>query len=490
MYYNSENFNYRIQTDLIWLGELQSSGLWYKVTEQNALRMFLAGDVTQGLQTFRQIVGENGTLSDISHFEQATTGKPFGFFVVPPKFYEMSGMNFFEYLSKLYDDDDFFETDTGEIEQNIRLPDWVANLKDDDLVEITVDDEENVTIRVIQPSGTPGGDGSGNCHCDDCLPDYSGILWVLGLILHELRSIAESIDILLWGDYDEETSTRKPWWQRIAEGVGGAIGSIFSTGGEFIGNVADGVGSAIGSIFGGAGDIVSGIAEGVGSILGGLFNGEGIIAAIINLISEIVALPGIIILGISDIISGVIGAIGDVVSSIAALSGAIISGISDIISSVVSAIGNVVSSIAALPGAILSGIGSIIGGISSVLGSILSFLETLIESVTTLFLALFVPSEGFFERSFGGLQTRFEAKIPILGQSKTVIDNFTAMAADTTAAAPEFTVEMYGVKANLIDFSQFAPFMPTIHGIIIAVVYIAFIRKVIKKIPSIIGGFH
>jgi hypothetical protein len=201
------------------------------------------------------------------------------------------------------------------------------------------------------------------------------------------------------------------------------------------------VGGFLGNVIGGAGNFVGGIARGFGDGVGKLLGSGG--STIWDLLVAIVELP-------------------------AKLAEAI--GIR----------------------ALFDGIGSLISSIPEILRDVLNFLNRLISNLLNLFMELFVPSEGFFERSFGGFNDRFEAKIPILGQGKGLLEDFTDIVENAGETPPEIRIqgEIFGaeIDENIINLTWFAPYRLQVHSMIITIAYVAFIRRVIRKIPSLIGG--
>jgi hypothetical protein len=53
---------------------------------------------------------------------------------------------------------------------------------------------------------------------------------------------------------------------------------------------------------------------------------------------------------------------------------------------------------------------------------------------------------------------------------------------------PEFEIELYGQKMNIVDFSFFDDYIGYIRIVIVALLWLGFILRMYKRLPKIIGG--
>jgi len=160
---------------------------WLRLNEENG------GIVNKPVYTFNEITGMDSIdyITDNLHsFKPGELG--IGVFTVPPSFYNVNGIWFWDYLATLQPHELYTQQPEEEIEVELVLPDELRDLGDDDIVEFHIDDEGNVTIIVTRADGSVG-PGGGSCHCDICKPDYSGILGFMQQILDELNKIPGAI---------------------------------------------------------------------------------------------------------------------------------------------------------------------------------------------------------------------------------------------------------------------------------------------------------
>jgi hypothetical protein len=416
------------------------------------------------------------------------------------------GMNFHQYLRTLEPND--FIGYQPEIEVEVNLPpaikDILDRLGDDDEVEIVrCPDTGNVTFNIVN-NNTTNNNGGGSF-------DDSRILGYLRLILTALLTIPEIIidfwvdfvfdyadsfsenylrqirdenrltNSILQGfltmliesfeyfeyyanlcrctcDYDCEcddlceyicdccrcvrgggTDDGGNWFTRGIRAVGGFVRDIFTGGGD----LASGIGAGLGDFFSGAGEgagsFASGIGEAVSGAIGGIFGGvaDGLLGAILDLVGTIVELP---------------------VRIIEAIAG-------------------------------MDLFGNIVGLVQALLDFLGGLIDTMITAFTDLFITLFVPSEGFISITFGDLNTQFNAKFPAIEQARDIFDEF-ERTLEEPAEVPEFEIGggMFGDEPITLSLGFLSPYLPLLHAIIIGFSYYKFIRKVIKRLPSLIGG--
>jgi hypothetical protein len=104
--------------------------------------------------------------------------------------------------------------------------------------------------------------------------------------------------------------------------------------------------------------------------------------------------------------------------------------------------------------------------------------------------SLFVPSPDYFADKFEGFQQGVDDKIPILSQIQELMNTLFLQFGNMPQEPPEFTIELYGQRVNMIDFSMFAMIRPFVHGIIVFFAWFHFIRRLVRRIPKALGGIE
>lgn len=111
------------------------------------------------------------------------------------------------------------------------------------------------------------------------------------------------------------------------------------------------------------------------------------------------------------------------------------------------------------------------------------FVYKLIELLGNLLKFLFVPEGNTFEN----IQEKINTKFIFVNQIKEMFSNLLGYNSygDTL---PTFSINYEGQTLNIIDFSLFTDYRNWLHGIILAVAWFFYIRKLYNKLPTIIGG--
>lgn len=121
---------------------------------------------------------------------------------------------------------------------------------------------------------------------------------------------------------------------------------------------------------------------------------------------------------------------------------------------------------------------------SDLLSGILTGLNNLKDGIIQGLKDLFIPSDN----AFTDIKDIINEKFGFISQIKDMFSSIINATFTQSDEAPEFNITIYGQDLSIIDWSLFAPYRLIIHGIIIAVSYISFIMRLIKRIPKIIGG--
>jgi hypothetical protein len=133
----------------------------------------------------------------------------------------------------------------------------------------------------------------------------------------------------------------------------------------------------------------------------------------------------------------------------------------------------------------------IITALTGVPRAIIDLISENFDSILDFITSLIIPRDGFFEDTFGRMQDRIELKLPIIQVAEDFLNNFIEILSVPVTEPPTLGIsgEVFGqqIEGNVLDFSPIAPFLPYIHGIIIAFAYVGFIRRLIVKIPCLFG---
>jgi hypothetical protein len=142
---------------------------------------------------------------------------------------------------------------------------------------------------------------------------------------------------------------------------------------------------------------------------------------------------------------------------------------------------NIIKSIANLPASIANNIKSFF---TDLLNGIITGLNNLKDGIIQGLKDLFIPSDN----AFTDIQTIINEKFGFISQIKDMFSSIINATFSESGEAPEFNITIYGQELSIIDWSLYAPYRMIVHGIIIAIAYIGFIMRLIKRIPKIIGG--
>lgn len=93
---------------------------------------------------------------------------------------------------------------------------------------------------------------------------------------------------------------------------------------------------------------------------------------------------------------------------------------------------------------------------------------------------LFTPTVNIFAL----IKNKFENKFPIVSQISGLFDSLYNIG----TTEPSFSFTYKGVNLKLIDFSSFAPYMPMIRRYTAVFIWLSFLSREVKRIPSLIRG--
>lgn len=152
--------------------------------------------------------------------------------------------------------------------------------------------------------------------------------------------------------------------------------------------------------------------------------------------------------------------------------------IGDWFSNLISKLGELVSNIGEWFSNLISNLGEWFAKVGE---WILSIPQTIADLFKDLFIYLFVPTEDHF----GQIKDKISSKFPIIEQ---VTELSSKLLGFSYGSEPVFNVSYNGVTYNILDLSAFASYRVIINGIILALCYFGFIRRLLRRIPKLIGG--
>lgn len=123
------------------------------------------------------------------------------------------------------------------------------------------------------------------------------------------------------------------------------------------------------------------------------------------------------------------------------------------------------------------------------LGEILNYLNPMHENF---FLKIaFIPSEGYFEDFASDIKTSFDGKFTFISDIGNILGSIFGGVFDTDPEPPEFNITLPGGKwgegsVKVIDFSIFEDYRPFILNFIRVLLWIPFLIKLYKRLPSLV----
>jgi hypothetical protein len=131
-----------------------------------------------------------------------------------------------------------------------------------------------------------------------------------------------------------------------------------------------------------------------------------------------------------------------------------------------------------------------VGLLESLVSSIASLGQSIVNGLIDGLKTLFIPRTDYFSTKISILKDTLFAKMPFINQISVAMSEFIQIITYSSSTKPVFSFTMYGKTMNIIDFSMFESYRLYIHGIILFFAYFYYIRRVIKSLPGLIGGFY
>lgn len=103
----------------------------------------------------------------------------------------------------------------------------------------------------------------------------------------------------------------------------------------------------------------------------------------------------------------------------------------------------------------------------------------------------FIPSDGYLEAFVSDIKTVFDDKFAFISDIKDFLNNIFGVVIDKNPEPPEFKINLPGGKwgkgsIKIIDFSIFKDYRPFILNFIRVILWIPFLIKLYKRLPSLI----
>ena len=102
-----------------------------------------------------------------------------------------------------------------------------------------------------------------------------------------------------------------------------------------------------------------------------------------------------------------------------------------------------------------------------------------------------MPSEGFLESYVTDIKEMFDGKFTFISEIREFLGNIFGAVIDPDPAPPEFKINLPRGKwgqgsVKIIDFSLFAPYRPFILNFIRVLLWIPFLLKLYRRLPSLV----
>lgn len=103
----------------------------------------------------------------------------------------------------------------------------------------------------------------------------------------------------------------------------------------------------------------------------------------------------------------------------------------------------------------------------------------------------FIPSEDFLKEYVVDIKEIFENKFTFISEVKNFLGSLFSIVIDSDPEPPDFKIDLPGGKwgtgsISIIDFSLFAPYRAFILNFIRVVLWIPFLIKLYKRLPSLV----
>jgi len=102
-----------------------------------------------------------------------------------------------------------------------------------------------------------------------------------------------------------------------------------------------------------------------------------------------------------------------------------------------------------------------------------------------------IPSDGFIETYVADIKEMFDGKFVFISEIREFLGNLFGAVIDQDPDPPEFKINLPGGKwgtgsVKIIDFSLFAPYRQYILNFIRVTLWIPFMLKLYKRLPSLV----
>lgn len=129
--------------------------------------------------------------------------------------------------------------------------------------------------------------------------------------------------------------------------------------------------------------------------------------------------------------------------------------------------------------------GGILEMLELVISTITGLVTSIIDGLKNLFIDLFVPDENYFSDVLTELNDLFYAKFPVFEELKNLLNN---VFVDKTSVKPIFSITYMGTKYELDIFNGFESYIDIFKNIVSCYIWLHFIFRTYKRLPSIVQG--
>jgi len=102
-----------------------------------------------------------------------------------------------------------------------------------------------------------------------------------------------------------------------------------------------------------------------------------------------------------------------------------------------------------------------------------------------------IPSDGFYEAYVTDIREMFDGKFTFISEIRDFLGNLFGAVVDPDPNPPKFEINLPGGKwgtgsVQIIDFSLFAPYRAFILNFIRVLLWIPFLLKLYRRLPSLV----
>ena len=120
---------------------------------------------------------------------------------------------------------------------------------------------------------------------------------------------------------------------------------------------------------------------------------------------------------------------------------------------------------------------------------IFNVIEDISNSIINGLKELFIPSEDYFNEKLSQLEEKMSSKFGVFTDLLNILKAFyNSLTSNATSSVPKFEFTYRGATYNIMNLEIFEDYIVIFKNIIIFTTYYFFIKRLIKKAPSLIRG--